>query len=197
MQYMVVERFRDGDPVPVYRRFREQGRMAPDGPSLCDGLGRRGSALAVFRSWNARIPRCSEQWTARWADVVEFEIFPVDHLGRGRRGASALDRLGTLDMPRETMPRMPDLALDQPRAQPRYLTSARLTEAGLPHLFTTRHFPGVTSPRDPGSPFDADALRLLAELDSTRGRRRSCDRCTAPTSSPRSAPDWSGGRTWW
>ena len=53
---------------------------------------------------------------------------------------------------------MPDLALDPPREQPLYLTSPRLTEAGLPHLFTTRHFPGVTSPRDPGSPFDADAL---------------------------------------
>ena len=57
------------------------------------------------------------------------------------------------------------LALDQPRGQPLYLTSPRLTEAGLPHLFTTRHFPGVTSPRDPGPPFDADAIRLLAELD--------------------------------
>jgi len=65
------------------------------------------------------------------------------------------------------MPRMPDR--DSPRAQPRYLTSAHLTEAGLPHLFTTRHFPGVTSPRDPGSPFDASALRVLAELDIDGG----------------------------
>ena len=31
MQYMIVEHFRDGDPVPVYRRFRERGRMAPEG----------------------------------------------------------------------------------------------------------------------------------------------------------------------
>ena len=54
-------------------------------------------------------------------------------------------------------------------AQPRYLTSARLGAAGLPHLFTTRHFPGVTSPRDPGSPFDAAALALLAELGVAAG----------------------------
>src|SRR4029453_16923788 len=67
------------------------------------------------------------------------------------------------------MPRMPDLALDQQRGQPLYLTSPRLTEAGLPHLFTTRHFPGVTSPRDPGSPFGAESLRLLAELDLNGG----------------------------
>jgi len=47
---------------------------------------------------------------------------------------------------------------------PRYLTSPLLTRAGLPHLFTTRHFPGVTSPRDPGPPFDAAAVALLAPL---------------------------------
>ena len=31
MLYMVVENFRNGDPVPVYRRFRERGRLAPEG----------------------------------------------------------------------------------------------------------------------------------------------------------------------
>ena len=28
---MVIERFRHGDPRPVYRRFRDRGRLAPDG----------------------------------------------------------------------------------------------------------------------------------------------------------------------
>jgi len=28
---MIVERFRNRDPGPVYRRFREQGRLAPEG----------------------------------------------------------------------------------------------------------------------------------------------------------------------
>jgi len=45
-----------------------------------------------------------------------------------------------------------------------YLTSPLLAAAGLPHLFTTRHFPGVTPPRDPGSPFDQSAMALLATL---------------------------------
>jgi YfiH family protein len=40
-----------------------------------------------------------------------------------------------------------------------------LSRAGLPHLFTTRRFPGVTSPRDSGSPFDDAALPVLGEVD--------------------------------
>ena len=28
---MIVESFRGGDAIPVYRRFRHQGRLAPDG----------------------------------------------------------------------------------------------------------------------------------------------------------------------
>ena len=31
MLFMVIERFRDRDAKAVYRRFREQGRMMPDG----------------------------------------------------------------------------------------------------------------------------------------------------------------------
>ena len=31
--YMVIEHFKNGDAVPVYRRFRDQGRLAPDGLS--------------------------------------------------------------------------------------------------------------------------------------------------------------------
>lgn len=29
--YMVVEHFKDKDAVPVYRRFRDKGRMMPEG----------------------------------------------------------------------------------------------------------------------------------------------------------------------
>ena len=31
MLYMVVETFRNGDPIPVYRRFRDRGRLMPEG----------------------------------------------------------------------------------------------------------------------------------------------------------------------
>ncbi len=74
--YMVVEHFRNGDAIPVYRRFREGGRMAPDG-------------LNYVSSWvTPDLTRCYqvmeapdrgllEQWIANWSDLVEFEIHPV------------------------------------------------------------------------------------------------------------------------
>ena len=31
INYMVIEKYRNNDPKPVYRRFREKGRMAPEG----------------------------------------------------------------------------------------------------------------------------------------------------------------------
>jgi len=76
MLFMVIERFRNGDPTPVYRRFREQGRLAPEG-------------LAYVASWvDESLERCFQvmetsdrrlldEWCSRWGDLVEFEIIPV------------------------------------------------------------------------------------------------------------------------
>jgi hypothetical protein len=73
---MVIEHFRGGDALPVYRRFRDQGRLAPDG-------------LTYVASWVTddfrrcfQIMECEDrqlllEWTARWEDLVEFEIIPV------------------------------------------------------------------------------------------------------------------------
>jgi len=76
MTFMIVESFRNGDPVPVYRRFRDQGRILPDG-------------LRYVASWVSEdLKRCFQVmecenrglldlWTERWNDLVEFEIVPV------------------------------------------------------------------------------------------------------------------------
>ncbi|HUG36430.1 MAG TPA: peptidoglycan editing factor PgeF, partial [Candidatus Limnocylindrales bacterium] len=45
---------------------------------------------------------------------------------------------------------------------PGYLTSALLAAAGLPHLFTTRHFPGVRAPENPAAPFGTAAAQAVA-----------------------------------
>jgi hypothetical protein len=41
MLFMVVEHFKNHDALPVYRRFRESGRLAPEGVQYIFELGRR------------------------------------------------------------------------------------------------------------------------------------------------------------
>ncbi len=73
---MVVEHFRDGDARPVYRRFRDQGRLAPDGLRyvaswVTEDLRR------CFQVMECDEPALLEQWTARWRDLIEFEVMAV------------------------------------------------------------------------------------------------------------------------
>jgi polyphenol oxidase len=46
---------------------------------------------------------------------------------------------------------------------PRFVTSALLEEHGVPHLFTTRHFPGVARPTEARPPLGRAATPLLVE----------------------------------
>jgi hypothetical protein len=74
--YMIVENFKNGDPVPVYRRFRDHGRLAPEG-------------LVYVSSWvDDKLERCFQlmeaterelldKWMANWRDLVDFEVYPV------------------------------------------------------------------------------------------------------------------------
>ena len=76
MTYMIIERFRGGDPVPVYRRFRERGRLAPDGLRYVASWV-TADLRQCFQLMECEDPRLLEEWTSRWSDLVEFEILPV------------------------------------------------------------------------------------------------------------------------
>jgi hypothetical protein len=72
--YMVVENFKD--PAGVYRRFRERGRMAPEGVLYVsswvdEGLNR------CFQLMEAADRRLIDEWMANWLDLVDFEVYAV------------------------------------------------------------------------------------------------------------------------
>jgi len=74
--YMIVEHFKNKDAVPVYRRFRDRGRMAPEG-------------LVYVSSWiDDQLERCYQlmethdralldEWMKNWSDLIDFEVYPV------------------------------------------------------------------------------------------------------------------------
>ena len=76
MLFMVIERFRDGDAAAVYRRFRERGRMTPDGLKYVDSWVEQDFGRC-FRLMECDDPSLLDEWAARWRDLVEFEIVPV------------------------------------------------------------------------------------------------------------------------
>ncbi len=73
---MVIENFKNGDAAPVYRRFRDFGRLAPPG-------------LSYVSSWvSEKLDRCYQlmetddrslldQWMSKWDDIIDFEVHPV------------------------------------------------------------------------------------------------------------------------
>ena len=76
MLFMVIEHFKRGDPIPVYRRFREQGRMAPPDVRYVNSWVSTNLTMCyqVMESPDrARL----EEWLARWRDLVDVDVIPV------------------------------------------------------------------------------------------------------------------------
>jgi hypothetical protein len=76
MLFMVLERFRDGDAGPVYRRFRERGRLTPDGLTYVDSWVDE-SLRICFQVMRTDRRELLDEWMMRWSDLVEFEVYPV------------------------------------------------------------------------------------------------------------------------
>jgi len=75
MRYMVIETFTQG-ARPVYERARDRGRMLPEGLEYVDSWVTEGLG-GCFQLMETDDPALFEAWTARWADLAEFEIVPV------------------------------------------------------------------------------------------------------------------------
>jgi hypothetical protein len=74
--YMVIERFKGGDPVPVYRRFRDSGRCAPDGLTYVSSWVDE-NLERCFQLMQTDDRRLLDRWMAEWSDLVDFEVVPV------------------------------------------------------------------------------------------------------------------------
>ena len=76
MLYMVIERFKNRDAKAVYRRFREKGRMAPDGLTYVESWVET-NFDRCFQLMECEDAHLLEKWAANWRDLVEFEFVPV------------------------------------------------------------------------------------------------------------------------
>jgi hypothetical protein len=76
MLYMVIETFRNSDPIPAYRRLRDRGRLMPAGVEY------RGSWVTeelhrCFQIMECDDRRLLDEWINNWSDITDFEVIPV------------------------------------------------------------------------------------------------------------------------
>ena len=77
MLFMVIERFKDNDMVPVYRRVRDAGRALPEGLDYVDSWVEPNFARC-FQLMRCSDARLLQQWVLEWRGLgVSFEIIPV------------------------------------------------------------------------------------------------------------------------
>ena len=76
MLFMVIEHFRHGDPIPVYRRFRDQGRLMPEGVQYVNSWVTH-DLKRCFQVMECEDRTLLEEWVTNWRDLADFEVIPV------------------------------------------------------------------------------------------------------------------------
>jgi len=96
MLFMVIERFRDNDMIPTYRRVRDSGRSLPDGLRYVDSWVEPNFSRC-FQLMECDDARLLQEWVLQWSGLgTTFEFIPVvpsaqtqevvaPHLERDRR----------------------------------------------------------------------------------------------------------------
>lgn len=99
MLFLVIERFKNRDPAPIYARLRERGRSMPEGLRYVD------SWIEVnfdrcFQLMECDDPLLLQRWILQWRDLMEFEVVPVSSSKALREllssdgGADTKERIG-------------------------------------------------------------------------------------------------------
>jgi len=77
MLFMVIERFKDNDMLPIYKRVRDGGRMFLDGLKYIDSWIEPNFSRC-FQLMECEDLRLLQQWILNWrGSGATFEIVPV------------------------------------------------------------------------------------------------------------------------
>lgn len=77
MLFMVIERFKDNDMLPIYRKVRDAGRMLPEGLRYLDSWVEPNFSRC-FQRMECDDLRLFQQWVLHWRGLgATIEIVPV------------------------------------------------------------------------------------------------------------------------
>ena len=74
MLYMVLEKYKDKEEV--YRRFREKGRIMPEGVSYVNSWV-TADGNTCYQVNESESEELLHKWADNWKDVTDFEFIPV------------------------------------------------------------------------------------------------------------------------
>lgn len=77
MLFMVIERFKDNDMLPIFKRVRDEGRLLPAGLKYIDSWIEPGFSRC-FQLMQCDDLRLLQEWVLGWRGFgITFEIVPV------------------------------------------------------------------------------------------------------------------------
>ncbi len=95
MLYMVIETF-DAGADAVYARFREKGRMLPDGLTYVDSWVSE-DMRRCFQIMSAPDRALIDLWISNWDDIVSFEIVPIMTSSVAQEHVSGAEQVSTTE----------------------------------------------------------------------------------------------------
>ena len=77
MLFMVIERFRDNDMIPIYEQVRDGGRKLPEGLKYIDSWVEPNFSRC-FQLMECEDVRLLQEWVLQWRGFgVTYEFIPV------------------------------------------------------------------------------------------------------------------------
>lgn len=74
MLYMIIERFKNQAPLPVYKRFFDNGRLAPHGLIYVSSWVDTNFHIC-FQIMQTDDPNLINIWISHWSDIVVLKSF--------------------------------------------------------------------------------------------------------------------------
>ena len=76
-KYMVIEYFKIGCFETIYERYRQKGRLLPEGLHYLESWVSKDKNVC-FQLMETDDVALFPEWFRRWDDVIEFEVYPID-----------------------------------------------------------------------------------------------------------------------
>ena len=76
MLFMIIEKFHPGKGKLIYQRFKEKGRMMPEGVEYINSWINEPVSIC-YQVMESDCLEKIQEWISHWSDIADFEVVPV------------------------------------------------------------------------------------------------------------------------